>query len=224
MTKSPSGKELRFAVVAVDAVCFCIVDGQLSVLVGKVNVEPHYRNRLGLIGGLISPEEDADQAVERHLHTKAGLAGVYKEQLYTFSAIDRDPRNRVISVAYLCLTPEPLGDHAGTIETVWRPMKSVSGLAYDHDEIVAAAVERLRSRIGYTNIAQYLLPKEFTLTDLQKTYEIILDRTLDKRNFRKKVHEAELVRATQKKVRAGASRPALLYKFSSRRPTVIDIL
>lgn len=224
MADAQSIKAFRFAVVAVDAVCFCILDGQLKVLLGKVNVQPFYKDRWGLIGGIVLPEEDADQAVERHLRAKAGLTGVYKEQLYTFSAIDRDPRNRVISVAYLCLTPEPLGERAGDVETAWHPVKSVSGLAYDHDKILAAAVERLRSRIGYTNIAQYLLQREFTLTDLQKTYEIILDRTLDKRNFRKKVHEAELVRATGKKVRAGASRPALLYRFSSKRPTVIDIL
>jgi len=224
MADAQSIKAFRFAVVAIDAVCFCIIDGQLNVLLGKVNVKPFYKDRWGLIGGIVLPEEDADQAVERHLHDKAGLEGVYKEQLYTFSTIKRDPRNRVISVAYLCLTPEPLGDRAGAVETEWRPVRSISDLAYDHDEILKAAVERLQSRIGYTNIAQYLLPKEFTLTDLQKTYEIILDRTLDKRNFRKKVSDAQLVRATQKKVRAGASRPALLYRFVSKQPAVIEIL
>lgn len=215
---------LRFAVVAVDAVCFRIIAGELCVLLGKVNVEPHYKNRWGLIGGLVLADENADQAVERHLRNKAGIGRIYKEQLYTFSSIGRDPRGRVISVAYLCLAPEALAQEGGAVETRWQPVHDVSSLAYDHDEILRAAVERLRARVAYTNIAQHLLPREFTLSDLQKTYEIILHRALDKRNFRKKVQETKLVTATAKKVRTGASRPALLYRFSSAHSKVIEIL
>lgn len=217
-------QKLRFAIVAVDAVCFRIVNGQLSVLLGKVSAEPHYKNRWGLIGGLVAPEENADQTVERHLRDKAGITGIYKEQLYTFSSVGRDPRGRVISIAYICLAPEALEQQKGRVETRWASVRSVPDLAYDHNEIVKTAVERLRSRIAYTNIVQYLLPKEFTLTDLQKTYEIILNHSLDKRNFRKKVLETGLVTATEKKIQKGASRPALLYRFTSKRPTVIEIL
>ncbi len=224
MATKRSIQKLRFAVVAVDAVCFRIVAGELCVLLGRVNVEPHYKNRWGLIGGLIRAEEDADGAVERHLLEKAGVGGIYKEQLYTFSSIGRDPRGRVISVAYLCLAPESLTESAGDVETYWRPVADVSNLAYDHDEILRTALERLRSRIGYTNIAQHLLQKEFTLTDLQVTYEIVLHKKLDKRNFRKKVLETKLVAATNKKERKGASRPALLHRFSSSRITNIEIL
>ncbi len=224
MATSASIQKLRFAVVAVDTVCFRIIAGQLSVLLGRVNVKPHYKNRWGLIGGLVLADEDADQAAERHLRDKAGITELYKEQLYTFSSIRRDPRGRVISIAYLCLAPEALVEGKGAVETRWYPVHSVPDLAYDHNEILNTAIERLRARIGYTNIIQYLLPKEFTLTDLQKTYEIILNHTLDKRNFRKKVLETRLVADIGKKVRKGASRPALLYKFSSRRPTIIDIL
>lgn len=215
---------LRFAVVAVDAVCFRVIAGQLCALLGRVTVEPHYKNRWGLIGGLVLADENADQAVERHLRNKAGIGRIYKEQLYTFSSIGRDPRGRVISVAYLCLAPEALEQRGGAVKTRWQPVQDVPGLAYDHDEILRTAVERLRARIAYTNIAQHLLPSEFTLGDLQKTYEIILHRALDKRNFRKKVQEAKLVVATAKKVRTGASRPALLYRFSSKHPKVIEIL
>lgn len=217
-------QKLRFAVVAVDAACFRIVAGELCVLLGRVNVEPHYKNRWGLIGGLIRAEEDADQAVERHLGDKAGIKGVYKEQLYTFSSIGRDPRGRVISVAYLCLAPEGLVEKGGRVETRWCPVEDAPALAYDHDEILQTALERLRSRIGYTNIAQHLLPREFTLSDLQTTYEIVLNKKLDKRNFRKKVLEAKLVAATNKKERKGASRPALLHRFSSSRVATIEIL
>lgn len=215
---------LRFAVVAIDAICFRIIAGELCVLLGRVNVESHYRNKWGLIGGLILADENADEAVERHVRDKAGICHIYKEQLYAFSSIDRDPRGRVISVAYLCLAPETLEQKGGAVETRWQPVRGVSGLAYDHDEILRAAVERLRARIAYTNIAQHLLPSEFTLSDLQKTYEIILHRSLDKRNFRKKVQEARLVVATTKKVRTGANRPALLHRFSSKHPKVIEIL
>lgn len=217
-------KELRFAVVAVDAVCFRVIAGQLSVLLGKVNMEPHYKNEWGLIGGLVLTDENADEAVERHLKDKAGIEKIYKEQLYTFSAIRRDPRGRVISVAYLCLASEALSEGAGAIKTKWTPVHDVPELAYDHSEILRVALERLRARVAYTNITQYLLPQEFTLSELQKTYEIVLHRTLDKRNFRKKVQETRLVAATTKKVRRGANRPALLYRFSSKRPAVIEIL
>lgn len=224
MATPHSTKALRFAVVAIDAACFRIVGGQLSVLLGKINVAPHYKNRWALIGGLIRADENADQAVGRHLSDKAGITGVYKEQLYTFSSIGRDPRGRVISVAYLCLAPEALVESAGALETRWCPVQSVPNLAYDHDEILRAALERLRSRIGYTNIAQHLLPKEFTLTELQTAYEIVLNRKLDKRNFRKKVLETKLVAATEKRERKGASRPALLHRFTSSRVTNIEIL
>jgi len=217
-------KKLRFAVVAVDAACFRIVAGDLHVLLGRVNVEPHYKNRWGLIGGLILSSENADVAVERHLRNKAGIGRVYKEQLYTFSSIGRDPRGRVISVAYLCLAPEALTESVGDVETRWCSVRDIPALAYDHDEILNSALERLRSRIGYTNIIQRLLPKEFTLTDLQTTYEIVLHKKLDKRNFRKKVLETKLVVTTDKKERKGASRPAILHKFSSRTVVNIEIL
>jgi 8-oxo-dGTP diphosphatase len=200
------------------------MNGQLHVLLGRVNVEPHYKNQWGLIGGLILPEEEADQAVERHLSKKAGFKGVYTEQLYTFSSVTRDPRNRVISVAYLCLVPEVSTQEGGSLETYWCSVKKLPKLAYDHSEIVRVATERLRARIAYTNIAQHLLPKEFTLTELQHAYETVLGRTLDKRNFRKKVQETGFVTATKNKVRKGASRPALLHRFASNKVKVIEIL
>jgi 8-oxo-dGTP diphosphatase len=224
MATTQSLKKLRFAVVAVDAACFRIIAGELCVLLGRVNVEPQYKNRWGLIGGLIRAEENADEAVERHLGDKAGITGVYTEQLYTFSSIGRDPRGRVISVAYLCLAPEALTESGGEVETRWCPVADAPALAYDHDEILHTALERLRSHIAYTNVAQHLLPREFTLTDLQTTYEIVLNHKLDKRNFRKKVLETKLVAATNKKERKGASRPALLHRFSSSRIANIEIL
>lgn len=224
MAHTLAPKHLPFAVVAVDAVCFRILHGQLNVLLGRVNVVPHYKNKWGLIGGLILASENADEAVKRHLARKAGVHNIYTEQLYAFSSVDRDPRGRVISVAYLCLAPESLEETGGEIETLWSPVCDTKGLAYDHDEILTVALERLRARIGYTNIAQHFLPKEFTLTELQTTYEAVLDQPLDKRNFRKKVLETKMIVATDKKKRKGASRPAILHRFSSRQVKNIEIL
>lgn len=224
MAHTLAPKHLPFAVVAVDAVCFRIIDGRLSVLLGRVNVAPHYKNRWGLIGGLILAKENADEAVERHLGHKAGVQNIYTEQLYAFSSVDRDPRGRVISVAYLCLVPELTKEGKGEVETRWYPVGEVPNLAYDHNAILKVALERLRARIGYTNIAQHFLPKEFTLTDLQKTYEAVLGHSLDKRNFRKKVLETKMVVATDKKERKGASRPAILHRFASSRIKTIEIL
>jgi 8-oxo-dGTP diphosphatase len=220
---SPAPKHLRFAVVAVDAACLKVDHGKLSVLVGRVNTKPHYVNRWGLIGGLILPNENADEAITRHLATKAGVKRIYKEQLYAFSDVDRDPRGRVISVAYLCLADDTIAG-GGEAQAKWMPVKDVPKLAYDHDLVLRTAVERLRARIGYTNIAQHLLPREFTLTNLQNTYEAVLGHKLDKRNFRKKVQEVKLVTGTGKKEHKGASRPAELYRFSSKETKTIEIL
>ncbi len=217
-------KAPRFAVVAVDAVCFSILENKLHVLLGEVNIKPFYADRLGLIGGLVAPEQSAEEAVEQQLMKKVGITNLYKEQLHTFSKLTRDPRNRVISIAYLCLTADPFEMRGGSIQTIWCPIDEVPDLAYDHNEILSVAVERLRSRVGYTNVIQHFLPKEFTLTDLQGAYETVLNRSLDKRNFRKKVKDVQLVRATEKKIKRGASRPAELYRFASRGLTAIEIL
>ncbi len=222
MAKPSSGK-LRFAIVAVDAATFRIVDGKLCVLLGKVNVPPFYKNRWGLVGGLIQPHEDATQAIVRHLRAKAGMQDLYKEQLYTFSGIKRDPRGRVVSVAFLALLPEEGAIGEGAIETRWYPIEDVPTLAYDHAEILAMAVERLRNRFLYTNIVRYLMPKEFTLSELQAAYETVLKKKLDKRNFRKWLSSLKVVRDTGKQRRKGAQRPAALYAFSASGLRVFEL-
>jgi 8-oxo-dGTP diphosphatase len=225
MSKGIPKNKIRFAILAIDSVCFRIVNGKLAVLLGTVNVPPFFINRQGLIGGLIAPEETADQAVKRHLKNKAGISRIFFEQLYTFSKVNRDPRGRVVSVAYLALThQDPRQQKDTLINTDWMPISQLPDLAYDHNEIVKTAIHRLRARIGYTNIAQHLLPDEFTLTDLQNVYEAVLEKDMDKRNFRKKVVAIGLVKRVGKKRYAGTKKPAALYKFSSNQIKIIEVI
>jgi 8-oxo-dGTP diphosphatase len=215
---------LRFAVLAIDVALFAVLDRRLCVLLIPVERPPHFVGMRGLPGGLIAPDETAEQAVARHLRDKAEISGAYVEQLATFSAVERDPRGRVVSVAYLGLMPpeqaaaNPLarGQH-------WVPVERAGTLAYDHDEILAAAVERLRARLGYSTIARHLMPREFTLTELQQTYETVLGRPFDKRNFRKKLLEAGIVRGTGKMRSGQPSRPAELHRFAGTGVRLIEL-
>ncbi len=215
---------LRFAVLAADVVALRFADGVLEVLLIPVTNE-YFAGREGLPGGLIAPRETAEQAAVRHLSGKGGLTGAYLEQLYTFSDVDRDPRGRVVSVAYLALcAPEEVRGREEKVQARWCSVGRVPKLAYDHDHILKTALERLRARIGYTTIARHLLPKEFTLTDLQDAYEGVLGQTLDKRNFRKKILALGLVAETGHSRTQGASRPAALYTFAAKGVQTIEIL
>lgn len=224
--KGPSSQELHFAVLAVDTVLFTITDGALYVRLITVNRPPHFVNTRGLPGGLLHPSETAEEAARRHLCEKSGIdtTHLYTEQLYTFSRVDRDPRGRVVAVTYLALVPwENLSDdeRLDSAESQWALVKNAKRLAFDHDEVLKLALSRLRSRISYTTILAKLMPKEFTLTELEQTYESILKSNLDKRNFRKKILKLGILTPLNKKRKAGRSRPAELYSFAS--PTVTDI-
>lgn len=219
-------KKFKFTVLATDVVIFTIKDDKLQVLLIKMKKEP-FQACWAVPGGLVNPEEPLEQSAQRHLLLKSGLKNVYLEQLYTFGKVKRDPLGRVVSVAYFALVPsENLAlktsqEYAGV---GWFPVNKLPPLAYDHSEIVALAKERLQAKLGYTNIIYSLLPKHFSLSDLQAVYEIILDKKLDKRNFRKKIFSLKLVKKTGEERRGRAFRPAELYEFISRRPAVVQIL
>jgi 8-oxo-dGTP diphosphatase len=163
-------------------------------------------------------------ALERHVRSKSELKKVYTEQLYTFSEIERDERNRVISISYLGLVrPDVLQEELGE-GLRWCPVGKLPRLAYDHDEMYTVAHSRLKGKISYTNIAQYLLPKEFTLSELQEVYELILGKEVDKRNFRKKIIALGMVAETGE-VQAGVkNRPAALYRFTSEKLTELSLV
>lgn len=226
MKKAP--EKIRFAALATDVVLFTISEDKLKTLLMRIDLEPYYKDRWGFPGGLIQPDETALDASKRVLKDKGSInpKDSYLEQLYTFSGVNRDPRNRVVSVAYLGLIAENKRGQSLKDENLWwSDVSSVpKNLAYDHNKIFEVALDRLRSKIEYTNIAFGLLPKEFTLSELQKTYEIILDQELDKRNFRRKVKDIGLVLETGNERREGANRPAALYSFKERKPEVIEVL
>ncbi len=217
--KNKIPESIRFAALAVDIVCFCVTDGTLEVLLGEVQSNSIYKGKLAHIGGLIRVNETAEDAVDRLLHDKAGLARIYKEQLYTFSEIDRDPRGRVVSVAYTALTSSKSVQnlHKAGVPTVWKAITNLPKLGYDHDIITKVAIERLRSKIIYTDIAKHLMPDEFTLSDLQKVYEAVLGEEMDKRNFRKRILSLNLLHDTKRTMKKGVMRPATLYTFKSKK-------
>lgn len=215
MKQAPA--ELRFAAMAVDAVVFGFRDKTLYVLVQEVNRPPHYIHIPGFPGGLIASTETAEEAVTRHLKDKVQLTSVYLEQLYTFSALLRDKRNRVISVGYVgCVVPDVMTEKTAP-DAAWVPVAQLKKLAYDHGAMYDMAIARLRGKLAYTTIAQFLLPRYFTLTELQVVYEVVLGVTLDKRNFRKKVLALGFITETGKMQEGVQNRPAALYAFTSKK-------
>lgn len=229
MKKDLAPEHLRFAVIATDVVLFTIRDKKLLVRLIKVHRPPHFSNSKGMPGGLIAPEETAEQAVRRLLGTKAVIdpEKAYIEQLYTFSEVRRDPRGRVVAVTYLALVPwERLSakEQADTPEAWWSRVDETRGLAYDHDEMLALAITRLRSRITYTTLLGKLMPREFTLTELEHAYESVLHSDLDKRNFRKKVLKLKFITPLPHKRTGGAFRPAQLYRLASDKVREVEIL
>jgi 8-oxo-dGTP diphosphatase len=172
--------------LAVDCVVFGLDEEDLKVLLIQRDVEP-FQGKWALPGGFVHVDESLDDAARRELAEEAGLHKVFLDQLYTFGAVDRDPRERVVSVAYYALVK--LTDHRVVAATdardaAWFPASDLPGLPFDHERIVDTALTRLRGKVRYQPIGFELLPQKFTLSALQRLYEIILERQLDKRNFR----------------------------------------
>ncbi len=207
--------------VAVDLVIFTVMENELKVLLIKRGREP-FVGMWSLPGGFVRIHESLERAALRELEEETGVKEVYLEQLYTFGEPKRDPRGRVISVTYFALVDstkiKPFVTGSEQIQNVqWVSIDKLPRLAFDHTAIIKYALKRLRYKLEYTAVGLELLPKLFTLTDLQKLYEIILDEKLDKRNFRKKILSMGIVEATRH-YKKGAHRPALLYRFKKTKP------
>lgn len=210
--------------VAVDVLLFTIEENQLSVLLVKRNEEP-FKDSWALPGGFVRIDEDLDTAAARELNEESGVSDVYLEQLYTFGKPNRDPRTRVISVTYMALATRTnwgLKASGDASEAKLFPVSDLPKLSFDHKDIFEYGLERLRSKIGYTNIVFGLLPDQFTLTDLQKVHEVILNKQIDKRNFRKKILSTDLLSPVGKKSSGGAYRPAELYRFKKKEIVYTD--
>ena len=210
--------------VTVDLVVFTVNDDALNVMLVKRAEEP-FADRWSLPGGFLRSSESLEGAALRVLKEKAGVEDVYVEQLYTFGDLARYPRARVITVAYFALIPwkelvPPPSDKV--TDLMWASATRLPKLAFDHREIVAYAVQRLRAKAGYSNIVYALMPRQFRLSELQRMYEIIMNDKLDKRNFRKRMLATGLLQETGRKDVAGAHRPAMLYKFKKMEIAFLD--
>lgn len=199
--------------VTTDVVLFTVREGALWLLLVRRGIEP-FRGRWALPGGFVLPDESLEAGARRELKEEAGLADVYLEQLYTFGRPGRDPRGRVVTVAYYALVPsERLEVRAGSDAegAAWFRAGSLPPLAFDHDDIVALARRRLVAKLDYTTVAFAFLPDAFTLGEAQAVYEAVRGEALDKRNFRKGVLAAGLVVPVEGR-RTGPHRPAQLYR------------
>jgi len=200
--------------VTVDVVIFTLREGDLQVLLVRRKAPP-FQGMWAIPGGFIRLDESLEEAALRELEEETGVRDVYLEQLYTFGDPDRDPRGRVITVAYFALVPADAvcpraGDDAA--EARWWSMYDLPPLAFDHEKILAYALQRLRYKLEYTAVGFELLPETFTLSELQAAYEVILGEKLDKRNFRRKILSAGILEETGG-YRTGEGRPAKLYRF-----------
>ena len=205
--------------VTVDMILFAYQNNQLTVLLIRRRNDP-FKGKWALPGGFVGETEDLRDAVVRELKEETNVENVYLEQLYTFGQPERDPRTRVITVAYFALLSVDevaqqhvqSGDDAG--EARWWNIYALPELAFDHERILDYALQRLRWKLEWTALGFLLLPKAFTLSELQRVYETVLNEPLDKRNFRRKILAADVLEETGS-LRAGDHRPAKLYRFSA---------
>lgn len=204
--------------MTVDIVIFTLREGSLQVLLVKRGVPP-FEGQYAIPGGFIRGDESLEEAALRELHEETGVRNVFLEQLYTFGDPQRDPRGRVITVAYYALIASDklsLVAGADAAEAQWFPASSVPPLAFDHKSILDYALERLRNKLEYTTVGFQLLPEKFTLGELQAVYEVILGRPLDKRNFRRKLALLGILKPLREWQRTGR-KPAQLFRFAAAR-------
>jgi 8-oxo-dGTP diphosphatase len=206
----------------VDLVIFTVREGALQVLLIERGITP-FKGQWALPGGFVLERETLEDAARRELEEETGLRDVYLEQLYTFGDPDRDPRGRTVAVAYCALTPPaPLRASTDAANAAWHPAARPPKLAFDHAKILRMGLDRLRAKLGYSTVGFELLPEQFTLTELQALYEAILERPLDKRNFRKKILSLGLLKSGGQKRSAGAHRPARLYSFALGKMKILE--
>ena len=191
----------------------------LSILLIKRGIEP-FKGQWALPGGFVRENEDLETAARRELAEEAGLKNIYLEQLYTFGQVDRDPRERVVSVAYFALVNPSVYQVVASTDAEsakWFQLSKMPKLAFDHEKIIEMARKRLKNKIRYEPIGFELLPKSFTLTQLQNLYETVVDSELDKRNFRKKILSLGILKEEDKKLSNVSYRSPQLYSFEQKK-------
>jgi len=211
--------------VTTDIVVFTIREGRLCILLVK-RANPPHKGEWALPGGVRDIDEDLDTCATRELEEETGISDVYLEQLYTFGATHRDPRERVISVTYYALLPQDsMADPraaSDAADVAWCPFEELPPLAFDHSEILHKAHSRLVAKLAYSTIAFQFMPETFTLGELQSVYEALLNQALDKRNFRKRILSMDLIEETGNQSRKGKHRPAREYR--AKHPERVEII
>jgi len=205
--------------LTVDCVVFGLDEEDLKIILIQRDRDP-YKGRWALPGGFVHNDESLEEAAMRELKEETGIGNVFLEQLYTFGDVQRDPRGRVISVAYYALVN--LRDHkikaaTDARDAAWFSVDDIPKLPFDHNKILEVALKRLRGKVRYEPIGFELLPEKFTLTQLQRLYEKILEQDIDKRNFRKKILSMELLKELDEVQMDVAHRAARLYKFDEKK-------
>ncbi len=210
--------------LTVDCVIFGLSEDSLKVLLIQRAHDP-YSGYWAFPGGFVDMDETTEVAARRELAEETGIQEMFMEQLYTFSGVDRDPRERVVSVAHFALVK--LSDYKVTAgsdanRAEWFAVDQVPKLAFDHDQILQVALARLKGKVRYQPIGFELLPEKFTLGQLQKMYEHILGRELDKRNFRKKILGMELLLPLTEQQKGVSHRAAKLYQFDRAKYQALE--
>jgi 8-oxo-dGTP diphosphatase len=210
--------------IAVDAIVFGYADNKLNVLLIKQKFGV-LKNQWALVGGFVKDNETLNDAVNRELQEETGIKVNYLEQLFTFGdKIDRDPRFRVVSVAYFALvnsTKLVLQADSDAEDAKWFSINDLPNLAFDHKEILQTAQNRLQSKLTYQPIGFDLLPKEFLFSELENLYCTILEKEIDRRNFRKKILSFGIVEETEKFGNKIKGRPAKLYRFNKLKYKIL---
>jgi 8-oxo-dGTP diphosphatase len=213
-----SYKSHQKILVAVDCIIFGFDGNQLRALLIKRGFEPE-KGRWSLMGGFVGKNENADEAAARVLYDLTGMKGIYMEQLYTFSDVDRDSAGRVVSIAYFALIN--IADYDEQLqrehEAKWFPLNKIPSLIFDHKRMVSKAKEMLRQKVASHPIGFELLPSKFTLPQLQSLYEAIYETPFDKRNFTKKMLSLGILNKLDEKEKESSRKGAFYYVFDTAK-------
>ncbi len=203
--------------VTTDCVIFGFDGIKLNVLLVQRGIEP-YKGRWAFPGGFLKMDERAEEGALRELREETGLQGAYLQQFHSFSAPDRDPRERVITIAYYALVKlQEVKGADDAADARWFALDEVPPLAFDHDLILRTALKALRRQIYFEPIGFELLPEKFTIKELQKLYEAILDVHFDRRNFYNKMKRLEILVQLQERAMPTPKKEAYLFKFNAER-------
>ena len=204
--------------VALDCIIFGFDQEGLKLLLVERAIEPE-KGKWALMGGLLQNNESLDEAAQRVLHELTGLRDIYLEQLLAFGEVNRDPVERIVSVAYYALINIQQHDRelVRQFGAQWFPADQVPELIFDHNRMVEAARERLRLKASHRPIGFELLPEKFTMPELQRLYEAIYDTTLDKRNFQRRILAMDIIERLDEKQRGTSKKGAYLYRFNQEK-------